>query len=107
MAVFGKTGDTHLVRSAQDLRAGDVIYQRADQSWSRDIAEAKAFATDDPAAQTALAAGLADEANLMSVALAEVRLDAKNRPYPTHFREVFRTRGPSNRFLGKQAQALN
>ena len=35
--------------------------------------------------------------------------DAKagpNGPEPTHFREVFRTRGPSNYFLGKQAELI-
>ena len=37
--------------------------------------------------------------------LAETVLGADNRPQPVHFREVFRTRGPSNYFHGKQAGA--
>ena len=39
------------------------------------------------------------------VALADVALDSNGRPIPTHFREEFRTRGPSNyRTHGKQAE---
>jgi hypothetical protein len=31
---------------------------------------------------------------------------ADGRPVPTHFREAFRTRGPTNYRLGKQAEGL-
>lgn len=104
MAKYGKTGDTHLVLTAQDLMLGDVIYQTASGSWSRLISDAKAFLPDDPGAEAALAVAALDEANLMGPTLTEVSLDAKSRPVATHFREVFRTKGPSNRFLGKQAE---
>lgn len=89
--------------SANDLMIGDVVYLTADGGWTRVLAEA-AVATDADAAEALLARAAAQQAVVVDPYLAEVALD-DGAPRPLHYREVFRTRGPSNRpDLGRQAE---
>ena len=89
--------------SANDLLIGDVIYLTAAGDWTRDLAEA-AVARDDAAAQALLTQAEAQPHRAVGPYLAPVALDGPT-PRPLHYREVFRTRGPSNRpDLGRQAE---
>jgi hypothetical protein len=91
---------TPKVVTANDLRAGDVVYLTAAGHWSRLHGEAALFDTAE-AADAALARAAAQSLIVVGAYLA----DAKAGPYgpePLHFREVFRTRGPSNYAHGKQ-----
>ncbi|MCI5075619.1 DUF2849 domain-containing protein [Oricola sp.] len=92
------------VVTANDLFEGDTVYFTASQSWSRDHAEAIVAWSQD-AAETLLAAAETQQDKVVGPYLAETVMDEHNRPQPVHFREVFRTRGPSNYFHGKQAGA--
>jgi hypothetical protein len=89
--------------SANDLIEGDVIYLARTGGWTRRLAEA-AVAEDDVGARALLAAAELQPDIAVGPYLAEVALDGP-APRPLHFREVFRTRGPSNRpDLGRQAE---
>lgn len=89
---------------ANDLLDGDVVFSTG-AGWTRDPSEA-VIANDDATAdkleahaKAAFAAQLVVDAYLV-----DVDIDAKGRPTPRHFRERFKTLGPSNRpDLGKQA----
>ena len=89
--------------SANDLLDGDVIYLAAAGGWTRRLAEA-AVAHDDAAAAALLAAAEMQPDVAVGPYLAEVATGGP-APRPLHYREVFRTRGPSNRpDLGRQAE---
>ena len=90
--------------TANALMEGDVVYLTADGRWSRHHAEA-AVLTDEETARARLARAIRQESIVVGPYLAEVTLDDGGRPQPLHFREAFRTRGPSNYFHGKQAEA--
>ena len=68
---------TPKVITANHLLEGDVVYLTADDRWTR----------------------YHEEAELITDAK-----DGPKGPEPTHFREVFRTRGPSNYAHGKQVE---
>ena len=89
--------------SANDLFEGDVVYMNPGSGWTRKLAEA-AIAHNAAEAETLLARAEPQQEKVVGPYLADVALDDDGRPFPTHFREKFRTRGPSNRRdLGKQA----
>jgi len=92
---------TPKVVTGNHLLDGDVIYLTAGGRWSRDLALA-AVLTDAQSAnrQLAVAESLADE--VVGAYLADVSVES-GATLPAHFREVFRTRGPSNYFHGRQA----
>ena len=90
--------------TANDLIEGDVVYFTAGHEWTREHGEAVVAWSQD-AANTLLAAAEAHQDRVVGPYLAETAMGADNRPEPVHFREVFRTRGPSNYFHGKQAGA--
>ncbi len=94
---------TPKVITANALIEGDVIYLAADDSWTREMCMAEML-TDEAHAQIRLL-----DAEQSSGAVGVYLADAKpgmNGPEPTHFRENFRRRGPSNYAHGKQeAQA--
>lgn len=92
---------TPKVVTANDLLIGDVIYLTADDSWTRDLAEAEVL-TEQAAAEARLEAAEAQVAIAVGAYLADVDASAGG-PRPTHFREDFRMTGPSNYFHGKQA----
>ncbi len=91
------------VVTGNDLMEGDVIYLRADGSWTRVLQEA-AVAHGKDAAGDLLARGAAQAHIVVGPYLANVALDETGTPVPEHLREDIRTKGPTIRTdLGKQA----
>jgi hypothetical protein len=86
------------VVTANDLFDGDAVWL-GPSGWVRDIRAAEVF-WDEARAAAALAA--VDAGRVVGAFLAEVHPDPDG-PRPVHFREAFRTRGPSNYPHGKQA----
>ena len=94
---------TPKVVTANDLLEGDVVYLTADNRWSRALSEAELL--DDEADATIRLLDAQRQANIVVGAyLADARA-TESGPAPTHFREAFRMRGPSNYAHGKQAEA--
>jgi hypothetical protein len=92
---------TPKVVTANDLRQGDVVYLTADDRWTRHHHEAELI-EDEAHAQMRLLHGAAQKLVVVGVYLADAKAGAQG-PEPVHFREAFRTRGPSNYPHGKQA----
>jgi hypothetical protein len=90
---------------ANDLLDGDVVFF-AGGGWTRDPALAKIAANDAAAVRLELAAASALAANtVVDAYLVDVTLDHAGYATPNHFRERFKTLGPSIRpDLGKQAE---
>jgi len=92
------------VITSNHLLEGDVIYFSKDGNWVRNIAEAAVF--HDPETADARLAEADKQRNIhVGAYLADTRIDSEGRLEPVHFREQFRTLGPSNYFHGKQAGA--
>jgi len=91
---------TPKVVTANDLLLGHVVYLTADDRWSGDLAEAEVL-IDEAHAQIRLLDGDAQVTRVTGVYLADMR-DTPDGPQPTHFREAFRAKGPSNYPHGKQ-----
>ena len=89
------------VVSANDLLEGDAVWLAPGGAWVRDIRAAEVI-WDEARAVALLAAAGAQADRVVGAYLAEVRPDPEG-PRPVHFREAFRTRGPSNYPHGKQA----
>jgi hypothetical protein len=83
------------IATGNDLLEGDVVYFTATGEWSRDIADA-ALAVNPEAAADLVARAQAQPNRVVGVYLVEAALDDRGQAAPAHFREVFRTRGPSN-----------
>jgi len=92
---------TPKVVTANDLRLGDVVYLTADDRWTPHHHQAELI-TDQAHAQLRLLHGAAQRLHIVGAYLADAK-SGPNGPEPTHFREAFRTRGPSNYHHGKQA----
>lgn len=90
------------VVTANDLRLGDVVYWTAAAGWSRHHHDAALF-LDADTADAALALAAAQKLIIVGAYLADAKLGASG-PEPLHFREAFRTRGPSNYAHGKQVE---
>jgi len=90
------------VVTANALLAGDVVYLTADDRWSRQLGDAELI-EDEAHAQMRLLHGAAQRNVVVGVYLADARR-GPHGPEPVHFREAFRTRGPSNYPHGKQAE---
>jgi len=93
---------TPKVVTANALLEGDAVWLTEDDRWSPNIHEAE-FITDEAHAELRLlqAQGRADE--IAGAYLADAK-QGPDGPEPTHFREEFRTRGPSNYAHGKQVE---
>ena len=89
--------------TANDLLEGDVVYFTAAATWSRDIQKAEVF-SDEAIAQVRLIEAMAQANTIVGAYLMPIQL-TKNGQAPTHFREEFRTKGPSNYAHGKQEQS--
>ena len=96
---------TPKVVTANDLRIGDVVYLTADNLWSRLHAEAE-LVTEEDHATARLAFAAAQRLAIVGPYLADAKA-GPNGPEPVHFREAFRTRGPSNYAHGKQVDLAN
>ena len=92
---------TPKVVTANALLEGDAVWLTDDDNWTRDIAEAELI-EDEAVAQDRLLFAISQPDTVVGAYLAEAKATA-NGPAPTHFREEFRTRGPSNYAHGKQA----
>jgi hypothetical protein len=91
---------TPKVVTANDLRLGDVGYMTHSGQWSRLHHEAALYSAED-AANAALASAASQSLIVVGAYLADAKAGPLG-PEPVHFREVFRTRGPSNYAHGKQ-----
>jgi hypothetical protein len=94
---------TPKVVTANALLEGDVVYLTADDRWTLTLSDAEVL-TDEADAQIRLIDASARVSEVVGVYLADVKLEGAT-PKPAHFREAFRTRGPSNYPHGKQAEA--
>jgi Protein of unknown function (DUF2849) len=81
--------------TGNDLLEGDVVYFTSTGEWSRAIGDA-ALAVNPDAAEDLLARASAFPNEVVGVYLVESAIDDHGRAAPAHFREEFRTRGPSN-----------
>lgn len=90
------------VITANHLIDGDVVYLSAAGQWVRDLRDAEMI--DDPADADLRVLEAASDQSVVGVYFAEMRA-GPNGPEPSHFREAFRARGPSNRAHGKQEHA--
>ena len=90
--------------TANDLLLGDAVYLTKSGAWSRLHSEAH-VANSNEQAHTMLAHAKSQSDRIIGAYLANVVINDDGIPEPEHFREAFRTRGPSNYFHGKQANA--
>lgn len=103
---------TPKVVTANRLREGDAVWMTADGTWSPRIAEALLI-EDAALAEVMLVDAEAQAHVVVGAYLADAapgpeqgpERGPERGPVPVHFREAFRTRGPSNYAHGKQAEA--
>ena len=88
------------VVTANALLEGDAVWLTPDDRWSRDIADAELL-DDEAVAEDRLLFAIAQPDVVVGPYLADAD-EGETGPAPTHFREEFRTRGPSNYAHGKQ-----
>ena len=91
---------TPKVLTANDLLAGDVVYMTGDGDWTRTHTEAELI-EDAVTADLKLLDAEARGHEVVGAYLADATAGPLG-PEPVHFREAFRTRGPSNYPHGKQ-----
>lgn len=91
---------TPKVITANALLEGDAIWFTENDKWTRNISEAELI-TDEAHAEIRMLEARADQAKVAGVYLADAKQSPEG-PTTTHFREAFRTRGPSNYAHGKQ-----
>jgi len=96
---------TPKIVTANALLQGDVVYQTADDRWSRQLAEAELI-DDEAHAQIRLLEAQAQRSLIVGAYLADA-LPGGTGPRPAHFREAFRAKGPSNYAHGKQESRDN
>lgn len=92
---------TPKVVTANALLEGDVVYLTAQGDWTRFHAEAD-LVEDQATADIRLLEAQAQAHLVVGPYLADA-IAGENCPEPVHFREAFRSRGPSNYVHGKQA----
>jgi len=93
---------TPKVVTANLLIEGDAVWFTAQNTWSGDIADAE-FLSDEAHADLRLLEAQSQQNVIAGAYLADAAL-GDNGPAPAHFREEFRTRGPSNYAHGKQVE---
>ncbi len=91
---------TPKVVTANALLEGDVVYFTAEDRWSRLHHEAELI-EDEAHAQLRLLQADKQRQVVVGAYLADAKA-GPDGPEPIHFREAFRTRGPSNYRHGKQ-----
>ncbi len=92
------------VVTANALLEGDVVYLSANDTWTRNLAEAELL-TDAAHADLRLIEASQRQSEIVGPYLADAQ-PSNDGPQPTHFREEFRRTGPSNYFHGKQAETV-
>lgn len=93
---------TPKVITANALLEGDAVWFTTDDTWTGDIRKAELL-EDEAHADLRLLEAQAQQDKIAGAYLADAKRGAEG-PEPTHFREDFRTRGPSNYPHGKQAE---
>jgi len=91
---------TPKVVTANRLMEGDSVWLTEDDRWSPSMAEAELI-EDEAHAEIRLLHAQAQRSVVVGAYLADAQA-GPNGPVPLHFREEFRTRGPSNYPHGKQ-----
>ena len=91
---------TPKVITANRLIEGDAVWFTSNDTWATDITQAE-FITDEAHAELRLLEAQSQASIIAGACLADAKL-GDDGPEPTHFREAFRTRGPSNYAHGKQ-----
>ncbi len=91
------------VVTANDLLSGEAVYQTEADTWSPLHSQAELL-TDEADAQLRLLHAQGQPDRVVGPYLADAEPGADG-PEPVHFREAFRTRGPSNYAHGKQETA--
>ena len=94
---------TPKVVTANALLEGDAVWLTEDDRWTRDIVDAELI-DDEAVAQGRLLFAMTQAETVVGAYLSDAATSDAG-PKPTHFRENFRTRGPSNYFHGKQVRA--
>lgn len=90
------------VVTANALIEGDAVWLTASGTWTRDMRRAELI-KDEAQAAIRLQVGEAQHDQIVGVYLVEAKAGPEG-PEPVHFREEFRTRGPSNYPHGKQVE---
>jgi hypothetical protein len=93
---------TPKVVTANALLEGDAVWLTEDDQWTRDIAQAELL-TNEAHADIRLLEARRRQAEVEGVYLAEAKATPKGAA-TVHFRETFRTLGPSNHPHGKQSE---
>ena len=93
---------TPKVITTNHLLSGDAVWFTVDSTWTGDISEAELL-EDEAHADLRLLEANAQRDQVTGAYLADAKV-GENGPEPVHFREAFRTRGPSNYNHGKQAE---
>lgn len=93
---------TPKVVTANALLEGDVVYLTNADCWTRNLNDA-VLLTDEADADLRLLQAEAQTGVVVGAYLADMQQGADG-PEPTHFREAFRRKGPSNYSHGKQEQ---
>lgn len=95
---------TPKVITANLLIEGDAVWFTTADTWSRTINEAELL-TDEAHADLRLLEAQAQQSTIAGAYLADA-VQGDSGPETTHFREAFRTRGPSNYAHGKQVEQV-
>ena len=93
---------TPKVVTGNRLLEGDAVWLTADDRWSPRIEEAELIEDEAHADLRLLHA--ASQGHVVVGAYLADAVPGPDGPQPTHFREAFRTRGPSNYAHGKQVE---
>jgi hypothetical protein len=93
---------TPKVVTANALLEGDAVWLTEADTWTRDIHEAELI-TDEAHGDLRLLEAQARADEIAGAYLADAK-PGDDGPEPVHFREKFRTRGPSNYAHGKQVE---
>jgi hypothetical protein len=88
------------VVTANDLRSGEVIYLCFPHDWTPELNKASVI-TDNDLAQASLAFAQGQANVIVGAYLSDVVAEADG-PKASHFRDTFRSTGPSNYRHGKQ-----
>lgn len=94
---------TPKVVTANALLEGDAVWLTADDTWTRRIEDAELI-DDEAHADLRLLQATSQPDVVVGAYLADAKAGPRG-PEPIHFREAFRTRGPSNYAHGKQENA--
>ena len=88
------------VVTANDLRSGEVIYLRFPHDWTPELNKASVITNND-LAQAGLAFAQRQSNVVVGAYLSDVVAEPDG-PKASHFRDTFRSTGPSNYRHGKQ-----